>query len=107
VAVKDPSPTPPPVTPTTPAPVPATTVDGRLGALIVVNKYGIFVRLDVDVALAKGDTLEVLRNGASVGEIVVDKVHPPEKKYPRGTAECRKGPGPGSVELGDEVRRKK
>jgi hypothetical protein len=94
VAVKDPSPTPPPVTPTTPAPVPATTVDGRLGALIVVNKYGIFVRLDVDVALARGDTLEVLRNGASVGEIVVDKVHPPEKKYPRGTAECRKGPGP-------------
>jgi hypothetical protein len=105
VAVKPDPVTPTPPQPVTPTPAPAPAVEGRIGVLTVINKYGIYVRLEVEASLSKGDVLEVLRGGAPVGEIIVDKMHTPDKNYPLGSAECRKGQG--TIEKGDDVRRKK
>ena len=87
--------------PLPPGPAPG----ARVGVLNVINKYGIFVKLDPGVQLAKGDVLEVYRGGALVGEIVVDKTHGPENAYPNGSAECQKGTG--AIQKSDEVRKKK
>jgi len=85
--------------------VPAPGQGGKVGVLNLINKYGIYVKLDPGVQLTKGDVLEVFRAGAIVGEIVVDKTHAPDKTYPDGSAECQKGPG--AIQKGDEVRKKK
>ncbi len=79
--------------------------DGPLGVLYAINKYGIFVRLEPGVQLAKGDVLEVLRANAVVGEILVDKILAPDKVYPNGSAQCQKGSG--EIKKDDDVRRKK
>jgi len=79
--------------------------DGTVGVLFTISKYGIFVRLEEGVQLAKGDVLEVLRAGEVVGEIVVEKTLAPDKIYPNGSAQCRKGSG--EIKKDDDVRRKK
>ena len=99
VTKTDPAPPPPPPPPPPPA------AGGRVGVLQVVNKYGIYVWLDAKSQLGQGDVLEVWREGKVIGEITVDKTNPPEKNYPNGSLECRKGTG--AVQKGDEVRLKK
>ena len=92
---------------TEPAPPPPPPANGRIGILQLVNKFGIFVKLEPDALqqLTKGDVLEVYRDDKPVGEIVVDKLHRPEGSYPHGSVECQRGQG--AIQKGDEVRRKK
>jgi hypothetical protein len=87
-----------------PDPAPAAPTEGSLGSLLM-NKYGIFVRLGPGIQLAKGDVLDVVRAGAVVGEIVVDRILTPDKNYPNGAAQCLKGSG--EIKTDDGVRRKK
>jgi len=87
-----------------PDPAPAAPADGSVGSLLM-TKYGIFVRLGPGVQLAKGDVLEVVRAGAAVGEVVVDRIVTPDRNYPHGAAQCVKGSG--EIKTDDSVRRKK
>jgi serine/threonine protein kinase len=87
-----------------PAPTPAPAAAGKVGTL-KVTKFGIFLKLDPDMQVARGDILEVFREGASVGEIQVVSLHGPDGTYPNGSAGCKKGTG--TPAQGDEVRRKK
>ncbi|HZE96038.1 MAG TPA: hypothetical protein VE981_03340, partial [Planctomycetota bacterium] len=90
----------------TPNPQPTGPVPGaKVGIVQLANKYGIYVRLDPNMQFGKGDALEIWRGDAAVGEIVVDKPHPPDKTYPNGSVECQKSQG--TVQKGDEVRLKK
>jgi hypothetical protein len=91
-------------TKTDPSPVPAPVQGGRVG-ILSVTKFGIFLKLDPDAHVAKGDILELFREGASVGEVQVSSTHSPDATYPNGSAECKKGTG--TPQKGDEVRRKK
>lgn len=87
-----------------PAPTPAPAADVKVG-ILNVTKFGIFVRLEPNVELAKGDILQVFHDGGLVGEITVEKRHGPEGAYPNGSAECRRSQG--AIQKGDEVRLKK
>jgi hypothetical protein len=87
-----------------PPPAPAPAVGARVGTL-QVTKFGIFLKLDPDTTVAKGDILEVFRDGALVGEVQVNSLHAPDGNFPNGSAGCRKGTGTPAKD--DEVRRKK
>ena len=64
-----------------------------------VTKFGIFVKLEPEMTLAKGDLLEVFRDGQRIGEIVVDKALAPDKNYPNGSVQCVKSEGAASWKM--------
>jgi hypothetical protein len=89
---------------TDPAPTPAPGAGARVGTL-QVTKFGIFLKLDPDTQVARGDILELYREGTLVGEVQVTTLHAPDGNFPNGSAGCRKGIGTPAKD--DEVRRKK
>jgi predicted Ser/Thr protein kinase len=99
----EPVPVPPPPPPPGPAPVPG--AGKKAGAVVVVGKLGLYVDLEPNIPVNKGDTLNVVRGGAVVGEVTVSAVNPPDKTYPNGSIEIQRGKG--TVQKGDELYLKK
>ena len=74
-----------------------------LGVVQYVHpNLGIFVKLRENVQVSAQDVLEVLRAGAVVGRLRVQRVTEPDATYPHGAAQCSKVEG--NPLKGDSVR---
>jgi hypothetical protein len=94
--------------PPTPAPPPPPSIPGlgrKVGSFAVVGRLGLYVALEANTTLSKGDQLDVVRGGTVIGDVMVSDVLPPDKKYPNGSVQVQRGKG--NPQSGDEVYLKK
>jgi tetratricopeptide (TPR) repeat protein len=102
-AKADPVPVPVPPAPPPPPAIPG--VGKKAGSFSVVNRFGLYVALEPNLTVNKGDTLDVVRAGAVIGEVTVSEVNPPDKKYPNGSIQVQRGKG--APQPGDDVHLRK
>jgi serine/threonine-protein kinase len=93
-----PAPPPPPAVISDPSPA------AELGEVSGLHPdFGVFVKLNGSSKPAAGDQLEALRKGQVVARLKVERITPPEKRYPLGCAVCRMVSG--EAHQGDRVQR--
>ena len=95
----------PPPAPASPSAAPPPGSGKKVGSFSLVNRFGLFVFLEPNMSVNKGDVLDVVRAGTLIGDVTVAEVNPPDKKYPNGSLQVQKGKG--SPQLGDDVFLKK
>ncbi|HXX94336.1 MAG TPA: PDZ domain-containing protein, partial [Planctomycetota bacterium] len=89
----------PPVAPSPPA------VAARVGVLqAIITGIGHIVKLEQGAEVKAGESLQIVRNGEVVAELVVSRIAKPDATYPNGSAICKAMRGTGVK--GDDVRRK-
>jgi hypothetical protein len=104
VEPQKPAPLPPAPPPPPPAAIPDPSPAAELGEVSGLHPdFGVFVKLNGSSKPAAGDQLEALRKGQVVARLKVERITPPEKRYPLGCAVCRMVSG--EAHQGDRVQR--